>query len=214
MSSKEESFNKTACIKALKKHPEWLTEEDLLALLPLRDQREEVASLLERQAILLRQKNKELNETLKSFYDEAKNNSELLAGLKGISVGLLKVDHFSQLVEAVPAIFEKDFRIDKAFVSIPGVQALPDEVELPQDALSGFYLGKTEPEWNQYLFKDKQISSVAILALQADRDLLGYLFLGSHHETTFMASLSTDFLDWAGTLLSEKIDILKRREAG
>ena len=203
------SESKTHCFKLLKENPQWLSEDELLALLPLEDPREGVASLLERQAQLLRKENQALNETLRNFYDDAKHNEGLLDGLKEISLGLLRVQNFPDLIDAVPSIFEKDFHISKAMISIRDIEPLNEQVLLPEDAEDGFYLGETHPQWNEHIFKDKKIKSVAILALANDDDVLGHLFLGSHHEATFMATLSTDFLDWAGALLSEKIELLQ-----
>ncbi len=208
MSETNKLNGKEQCFALLKDNPEWLTDDDLLLLLPWKDPREGVASLLERQATLLRKENETLQKTLQSFYDEAKHNEQLLDGLKNVSLGLVKVSSLSSLVASIPELFEQDFQIDKAVVCLHDLNPLPDIVQLPQDAIDGFYLGESQDAWNQALFGGETIRSVAIVALQAEDEVQGYLFLGSCQASTFIGHLSTDFLDWAGALLSEKVAAL------
>lgn len=204
----QQKMDKEAILKALKTTPNLLEQEEILPWLPFKDEREGVSSLIERQVQLLRTQNQMLEKQLQSFYQEAKRNEGLLDGLKVISSGLLRVQCFDDLIKAVPRCLEQDFHIDKAKISVIDFSPLDHRVILPLEAENGFYLGESFEALNTHWFEDQNIKSVAIVALQAKEKVLGHLFLGSYQETTFIADLSTDFLDWAGTLLSEKLDLL------
>jgi uncharacterized protein len=197
------------------RHPELTTE------LAIPHAMAGAASLLEYQAKLLQQKNRELQEQLQGLVTNARDNESVSARLHDLSVALLSqgsaTDTFAEIYQALA----ENFRADCSAIWVFATPVNPEargcgEFVGAEAAASGPMLaclrtkrpvcGALDDESAMMLFAElaPSLRSAALVPLDAER-LRGVLAIGSFDSERFGLHVGTLFLEQLGRLVSHAV---------
>lgn len=216
----------------LLEHPDFFANhEELLQDLRIPHKSGGAISLLERQVSLLRRRNDETQQKIKSFVENAQENDDLFEKTRTIILNIintLSLEELSELLEEKLRV-EFDANATKLFF------ATEDDIESTDSALSLLpleltrkvlgklfqrkraYCGKLNKDQAQLFFPETpNISSVAIIPIHfhGESNLteklpgIPLLVVASTKDKHFNASLDTLFLDFIGEILSAHIKSL------
>lgn len=178
----------------------------------------EAISLVERQMMLLRDYNRNLERKLKDLVQIARENERLSVRLHKFSADLLEARSVSDVLavtqDVIRDLFETDFVTVKLLSSISeDTQICIDsasEVQLFTDFLSNKkpVCGRLTPEQARYLFTDaaSDVASSAMIPLESGRSL-GVMALGSRDEQRFNPGMGHLFLSHLGELVSSALAV-------
>ena len=201
----------------LDRHPE------LLSILEIPHESGGAVSLIERQRIVLREQNRQLDKRLCELMDVARDNERLAQSRHRIAVNLLGARDLDDVISIVLDELSNELKADFAVIKLfsGSEQMLTRYPELfvssEADGLSAFKTMRdhknpvcgrgTEPQ-KAFLFKDDaaNIESVAIIPLTSGSDL-GLIGLGSESVSRFQATMGTEFLSQLGELISAALAI-------
>jgi len=211
-------------IDFLEKHPRFfLQHEDLLATLEMPPARNKVVSLSERQLVVLREENQQLQRQLVDLISIAKSNEALNKRIQCVIVSLASADSaetfFAQLYEVLKIEFNTDAIAIRLFNLPPASLSGREEfVEYDAQVFSLFesllssdvaVCGQLLEEQKHYLFDNKAIASAVLIPISQQKSQ-GILALGSYDVTRFHEGMSTDLLKYMGDLISQLLYIWLR----
>ena len=220
----------------LMEHPDFFsTHEDLLLSLRIPHKSGQAISLLERQVSLLRRKNDETQDKIKSFVENAKENDELFEKTRTIVLNIINTVSLQDLSNLIEEKLKKEFDAscsklffateDKIEESESTLFLLP--LELTIKVLGKLfqrkraYCGTLNSDQASLFFPDStNISSVAIIPIhfhdeskfKAKLPGVPLLVVASNKEKHFNSSLDTLFLDFIGEILSAQIKSLLTKD--
>lgn len=202
----------------LKAHKDFFVDhESLLADITIPHETGKAVSLVERQVVVLRERNLELRERLTRLLDVARENDMLFEKMRGLILALLE----TKTVPALAAALERELRLrfgsehvsfllfDVAGSTGPAqsISLLTAQEKIPslvkgRQAIAG-QLRKDEL---QFLFghEGEQVKSCAVVPVQHERPL-GLLAIGSSNSDHFKSSMDTLFISFIGDVLARAL---------
>ena len=218
----EEAFSEEEIAEYLHRHPNFFERHpDLLMGLKLTHQPGSAAvSLVERQVVILRQRNDELERQLKDFVAIAKDNHALVEKIHQLAVTLMEPRSGAERVEILETSLKEDFlaeRVVLVLFSSPLDPPLSDGgfvkiVDRNDAGLKPFasFLKSGQPRCG--LLRDRQkafafadneaeINSAAFVPLGENVEL-GFLIIGSQDPDYFHPGKAMDFLSRLGELVT------------
>lgn len=209
-----------AIAEYLKSNPEFFERHaGLLSNLRLpHDAGGAAVSLIERQVLVLRQKNLKLERKLKDLLDVARSNDALATRIHALAMLMLAAPDQAGVVQVLEEQLRVSFNADQSVLVVfedpTGATAgrflrVVDRDD-PSIASFGTFLQGNAPRCGQvrdaqrdYLFGfgDVEIGSVALVPLGSKSDL-GFLAIGSRDSDHFHPGMSIDFLARLGELVS------------
>lgn len=206
----------------LKQYPDFLIRNpDLLELLEVKQGITGATSLLERQATVLRGKNKHLEDQLDKLILAARSNEQIMKRLQHLTLELLRADDLDMLLSTCQDVLRNDFNSD--FVSFRLFQDKPKGKNMPglhyvksnhtmMKAFDDLYndlkpvCGPCPEEQLNFLFRENgsRIKSVALIPLQCNHSI-GLLALGSIDAKRFHKGMGTVFISHLGELIATAI---------
>lgn len=223
LNSLSEKLTDNMVVSYLQRHPQFFTEHEAeLTTLELPHLRG-TASLAERQLMVLRDENQQLQRKLENLIAIAKQNEQLNQRLQTIILNLTHVHSADEFLNSLYDSFTKEFNTDAITLRL---------FELPPAALIGraefveydaniFNLfeqfltnneslcGRLTPEQQQFLFPNTKIGSAVLIPIGLPKPR-GILAMGSHDIARFHAGMATDMLKYMGDLVSGLLNIWLR----
>jgi uncharacterized protein YigA (DUF484 family) len=182
-------------------------------------------SLVERQITVLREKNDQLQRSLKNLVTVAKHNDALVGKIHRLALALISVPSIAARLDKLEHALREDFAAERAmlvlFESAPAVAKIDPMpgfliiADRDDDALKPFSTliksGKTRcgplrERQQQYLFgtDGDALGSAAMVPL-GKATSLGFLAIGNRNRDYFNPGERTDFLDRLGELIATAI---------
>lgn len=206
----------------LKQNPDFLIRyPDLLEQLEVKQGITGATSLLERQASVLRSKNKHLEDQLDNLIMAARSNEQIMKRLQHLTLELLRADDLDMLLSTCQDVLRGDFNSD--FVSFRLFQDKPKGKNMPglhyvksnHTMMKAFdelfedlkpVCGPCPEEQLNFLFRENgsRIQSVALIPLQCNHPI-GLLSLGSLEAERFHKGMGTVFIGHLGELIATAI---------
>jgi len=210
-----------AIVKYLRNHPDFFNRHlDLVETLRIPHPCKPALSLLERQLLLLRQRNAQLRKKLQELMEVARDNAQVVSRLQRRVLVLIEARKLQDMLIGIKEVLRKEFNADAMVLRLAAqsVEAsLPKEALLspPAQRLFETLLGSEQPfcgrltqEQMQALFDESKlcIASVALVPLRGV-DWCGLLAVGSREDQRFYPGMGTLFLRAMGELISHALDI-------
>jgi len=206
----------------LKQTPDFLIRHpDLLEFLEVQQGITGATSLLERQTVVLRNKNKHLEDQLDNLILAARSNEQIMKRLQHLTLELLRADDLDILLSTCQDVLRGDFNSD--FVSFRLFQDKPKGKDMPglhyvksnhtmMKAFDDLFkdlkpvCGPCPEEQLNFLFRENgsRIKSVALIPLQCNHSI-GLLALGSVDAERFHKGMGTVFISHLGELIATAI---------
>ena len=210
----------------LKNNPGFfLNRDDLLCEIELTHPSGGAVSLLERQVLLLRERNMDLHGRLNNLLENARKNDRLFEKTKTLVLSLLEADHLDAVTSACIKGLRKDFAMDFANLTLFGeaqsrkgkttrFASIADARKAIPGLLKNNHAtcGVLRPEELAFLFPDNsgKIGSAAVVPLHFD-SMIGVLAIGSRDPHYFRSSMGTLFLGYIAEVLNRILpDLLKQ----
>jgi len=218
----EEELSDEAVQDYLEAHPDFFERHSaLLSKLTVPHGSGEAVSLVERQVLMLRQKELKMQNQLKELIDVARANDTLAAKIHELGLQLLRTTALSETIKAVETGMRSGFGADQSILVIFADPTDFDDIdagrffrviERESDKLKPFdtFLAAATPRCGQvrdsqrsFLFHDDsdEIGSVALIPL-GDSAKIGFLAIGSADADRFHPGMSIDFLARVGDLVT------------
>ena len=196
---------------------------NVLARLRLPHQRGSAAvSLVERQVLVLREKNGTLEQRLHELIDNGRTNDLTTERMHKLTRRLIRARDFAAVMSALETSLREDFGASRwvaliTDASLPGLAGFVNQhlrmVPRSSAELRIFETffenarprsGQIRDTQREYLFggDGSTVGSSALIPL-GERASLGLLAIGSHDTERFLPTMSTDFLVRIGELVSE-----------
>lgn len=222
--SLSEPLTDEAVIAYLKRYPQFFVQhEAVLTMLEIPHTRGNAVSLVERQLVVLRDENQQLQRKLENLIAIAKQNEQLNQRLQTIILNLTHVHSADEFFNSLYDNFMREFNTDaitlRLFELPPAALAGRAEfVEYDADVFHLFeqflsnhesFCGKLSPEQHAFLFPNTTIGSAVLIPIGLPNPR-GLLAMGSHDETRFHADMATDMLKYMGDLVSGLLNIWLR----
>ncbi len=210
-----------AIVKYLRNHPDFFNRHlDLVETLRIPHSCKPALSLLERQLLLLRQRNAQLRKKLQELMAVARDNAQLVARLQRLILVLIEARKLQDMLYGIKEVLRKEFKADAMALRLTAQSVetdLPKEAFLSPPAQLLFepllrseqpLCGRLTQEQIQALFGETKlrIASIALVPLQG-LDWCGLLAVGSRDEQRFYPGMGTLFLRAMGELISHALDI-------
>lgn len=216
----------------LMEHPDFFaTNEDLLLSLRIPHKSGQAISLLERQVSLLRRKNDETQDKIKSFVENAKENDELFEKTRTIVLNIINSVSIEDLSSLIEEKLEKEFDASCSKLFFATEDDIDENVsplfllplELTKNVLGKLfqrkraYCGTLNTDQALLFFPESSnISSVAIIPIHLHDENkfktklpgIPLLVVASDKDKHFNSSLDTLFLDFIGEIVSVHIKSL------
>lgn len=222
----QQTFQLTAADVAdyLRKHPDFfVTRPDILYDMELPHAPANAASLLERQASVLRNRNTELRHKLNELVGIAQDNDKLFSQIKSLGLMLLEADNLNELCGHIRQTLSRDFHLQHTALflyrkKVTGNQQYTachprDLQNVLGDLLRGqriicTTLRKAEMH---FLFPGYEQSegSAILIPLHFKQDL-GLLAIGSTDPNHFNSGMDTSFARYIADILSRRLHQLQR----
>lgn len=199
----------------LKAHKDFFVDhESLLADITIPHETGKAVSLVERQVVVLRERNLELRERLTRLLDVARENDMLFEKMRGLILALLE----TKTVPALAAALERELRLrfGSEYVSFllfdaNGATGTAQSIALvaAQEKVPALVRGRQavagqlRKDELQFLFghEGEQVRSCAVVPVQHERPL-GLLAIGSSSSDHFKSSMDTLFISFIGDVLA------------
>lgn len=202
----------------LKAHKDFFVDhEALLADITIPHETGKAVSLVERQVVVLRERNVELRERLTRLLDVARENDMLFDKMRGLILALLETKTVPQLAAALER--ELRLRFGSEYVSfllfdVNGATGAAQSVALvsAQEKVPALVRGRQavagqlRKDELQFLFghEGEQVKSCAVVPVQHERPL-GLLAIGSSSSDHFKSSMDTLFISFIGDVLARAL---------
>ncbi|PIE40771.1 MAG: hypothetical protein CSA49_06795 [Gammaproteobacteria bacterium] len=216
----QETLSASQVVDYLIHHPEFFVEnEHLLADLILPHASGSAASLIERQATVLRERNSELRQRLSNLIDTARENDTIFRLTKSLGLTLLEANSLEDTVRAIHHSLYREFKVDCASLLLfdaPHIQnkgfITQTSSEAAKRVLGNLLRGERvhcsalrENEF-KYLFPTSEATSgsAAIVPLHYKKEI-GILAIGSYNSAHFDPAMETAFISYMSQIISRKI---------
>jgi uncharacterized protein YigA (DUF484 family) len=205
-------------------HPDFFERHaGVLARLRLPHQRGSAAvSLVERQVLVLREKNNDLGQRLHELIENGRTNDVTTARMHKLTRRLIRARDLPGVVASLETSLREEFGASRwvaliTETSLPGIAGFANQhVRVvargaPELRIFETFFENARPRSGQirdtqreYLFggDGSPVGSSALIPL-GERASLGLLAIGSHDTERFLPTMSTDFLVRIGELVSE-----------
>ena len=217
----EEPISEQAVQEYLEANPDFFERHGaLLNSLSVPHGTGEAVSLVERQVLMLRQKELKLERQLKDLITVARDNDVLVAKIHELAMQLLGTRDLASTVTVIEEAMRSGFGADHSIMVLFGdpamfgditagrffrVIARSDEVLKPFETFldgKGPRCGQVRDSQRDFLFQTdaNEIGSVALVPL-GDKARVGFLAIGSTDADRFHPGMSIDFLTRIGDLI-------------
>ncbi|HIP67745.1 MAG TPA: DUF484 family protein [Chromatiales bacterium] len=210
----------------LYEHPDFFARhEALLEVMHVPHPTFGVTSLLERQVALLRNKNHQLEGKLRGLVGVARENEKLSSRLHNLALALVEADNLDAVIatarEQLLQAFNADYVALKLFAQEGQAKTIHhvDQKEVTELFDRAFRSnrpqcgGLNEKQINCLFPEHTEKVASAVLVPLIEHHPIGYLALGSTHDTRFHPGMGTLFLGYLGELVTRSIVIYQQRES-
>jgi uncharacterized protein YigA (DUF484 family) len=171
-------------------------------------------SLIERQLVSLREKNRQLERRLAEFLDFGEANDVIGEKMHRFSVALIAAETPQAVLQLVNFYLRKDFAVPcfalKLWEPFPGMAEFPDFVAITPEhrafaeTLTKPYCGAARPAGTSAWFGNEapRIRSEALVPLRNGGGSIGLIALGSEDAQRFYVDMGTLYLERLGELVS------------
>jgi uncharacterized protein YigA (DUF484 family) len=201
----------------LRTHPEFFTRHlDLLETLRIPHPCGSAVSLLERQLLLIRESNTQLQKKLTELVEVAQENGYLISRMERLTLMLIKHRELNSMLQGIKTILKDEFNADYVTIKLTAQAATSTEetfLSASHQALFESVLRSDRPQCGQFdheqvisLFgeADAFIGSVALIPLRGT-GWCGLLGVGSQDKQRFHAGMGMLFLKSMGELISQAL---------
>ena len=202
----------------LRNHPEFFQNRpDVLFDMALPHGQNQAASLLEKQAGVLRNRNTELRHKMNELVNVARDNDRLFEQIKTLGLSLLEVNTVPELASTLQQVLSKTFSLNHVGLFLYKAcgekghftQTSSNEIQaelgdlLRKDRIVCTTLRQKEME---FLFPgyDRSEGSALLIPLKFQMEL-GMLAIGSTDPNHFSSSMDTSFARYIGDILSRRL---------
>lgn len=199
----------------LKAHKDFFVDhESLLADITIPHETGKAVSLVERQVVVLRERNVELRERLTRLLDVARENDMLFEKMRGLILALLETTSVPALAAALERELQQRFgseHVSFLLFDVSGATGAAQSITLvsAQEKVPALVRGRQavagqlRKEELQFLFghEGEQVRSCAVVPVQHERPL-GLLAIGSSNPEHFKSSMDTLFISFIGDVLA------------
>ncbi len=199
----------------LRKHLDFFTrQKELLTELDLPHNSGKAVSLVERQVIILRERNIEMRQRLSSLLDNARDNDRLFDKTKRLVLALLECHDLGDLVDALYYSFDKEFNVHYTRLILFGHNIPPSAARVESISSARNHIGKRlksahavsggiDVKETEFLFDDdaRNVGSAAIAVLSHGNPL-GVLAIGNQDPAYYRSSMGTLFLAYIAEVLN------------
>ncbi|ALG68180.1 DUF484 family protein [Beggiatoa leptomitoformis] len=213
----DEMPEEDAIVEYLKRHPKFFSRhENLLAVLEIpHQQKGSAVSLVERQLMVLREENQQLQRKLDNLIAIAKQNELLNQRIQRLISVLAAAASADEFFNMLYSTLHKEFGTDAVVVKLfdmpnPVLAGRQEFVEYDAQVFTLFetLLGTNHPSCGRlshaqtdYLFPQSRIASAVLIPLGVPK-ANGILAMGSNEVSRFHAGMGTDLLKYMGDLIS------------
>ena len=183
------------------------SRESLVGEMKFRHSSSTASSLLERQINKLRDEQSNLMDLLSSFVNTAQLNEDLFKKSKELTLSILGASSRNQIKDIVQKSFTENFGVNNCkldFYSNSDIDEIEDKTGMSFHKGS-VHCGSFSKEKMEFLFKDKNVESVA-LAVLIDSKEIGILMLGSYERTRYLGDEDTTFIEYIRDILEKKLE--------
>lgn len=216
----ETNLTKEHILAWLTAHPEVLQDDRFVAQLPLNDNRQGAASLLDRQNQMLRNANETLTQQLNELISVAQENERLFNHTRQLVLAIISATNVQELASVLQQHLQQHFQANAVQLllyaptnSLPeGNYRCVEPSNLNADiqamlAKKPITCGTFRPHEMAELFGAESIGSAALIQLSHVRTL-GVLAIGSANPLHFHSALDTLFIEHIGAALSRRLEQL------
>ncbi len=200
----------------LREHPDFFQNRpDILYEMVLPHGQGNTASLLERQASVLRNRNTELRHKLNELMAIARDNDTLFNQIKKLGLGLLEAGDLASVHAVLEQTLMAELKLDHlnlfVYRGAKAGKANRSETEV-QKAVGGLLRGERiicttlRKKELQFLFPEFESDegSAALIPLQFQGEI-GLLAIGSNNASHFTSNMDTTFAKYVGDILSRRL---------
>jgi len=183
------------------------SRESLVGEMKFKHSSSSASSLLERQINKLRDEQSNLIDLLSSFVNTAQLNEDLFKKSKELTLSILGASSRNQIKDIVQKSFTENFGVNNCkldFYSNSDIDEIEDKTGMSFHKGS-VHCGSFSKEKMEFLFKDKNVESVA-LAVLIDSKEIGILMLGSYERTRYLGDEDTTFIEYIRDILEKKLE--------
>ncbi|QEY59672.1 DUF484 family protein [Pseudomonas sp. C27(2019)] len=209
------SITEEQVVAYLKSHPEFfIGQEDLLVQMRIPHARGSSVSLVERQMMVLRDRNTDMHNRLAHLMDVARDNDRLFEKVRRLVLEILDAQSLDELVGVVDDSLRHSFKVPFSalivFSDKPINVGRSTSLKAAQQQISGVlvggkaFCGVLRPKQLEFLFGDEnavQIKSAAVVALDY-QGIQGVLAVGSNDQQYYSSSIDTLFLTYLADVLA------------
>lgn len=206
-------------IEYLRSHPEFFTlNADLLEYLEIPHVCGKAISLIERQVLVLREKNQRLQQEMNETLLLAKKNMLLIEATKDLTLRILKATSLNAILDALHESLHYDFKIDLIQIGLADHFTFSnntivslykrDQHPLLKDILKGNKITarRLSKEILYSLFKESAVEAKSTILIPLGRQgIFGYIALGSRNPKYFQKEIDILFLDHIGKILAQRL---------
>jgi len=199
----------------LKAHKNFFVDhEALLADISIPHETGKAVSLVERQVVVLRERNVELRERLTHLLDVARENDVLFEKMRSLTLALLETKNVAQLAVALERELRQRFGseyVSFLLFDVSGATGAAQSIALTsaQEKIPALVRGRQvitgqlRKDELQFLFghEGEQVRSCAVVPVQHERPL-GLLAIGSSNADHFRSTMDTLFISFIGDVLA------------
>lgn len=199
----------------LKAHKNFFVDhEALLADISIPHETGKAVSLVERQVVVLRERNVELRERLTHLLDVARENDVLFEKMRNLTLALLETKTVAQLAVALERELRQRFGseyVSFQLFDVSGATGAAQSIALTsaQEKIPALVRGRQvitgqlRKDELQFLFghEGEQVRSCAVVPVQHERPL-GLLAIGSSNADHFRSTMDTLFISFIGDVLA------------
>ena len=199
----------------LKAHKNFFVDhEALLADISIPHETGKAVSLVERQVVVLRERNVELRERLTHLLDVARENDVLFEKMRSLTLALLETKTVAQLAVALERELRQRFGseyVSFLLFDVSGATGAAQSIALTsaQEKIPAVVRGRQgitgqlRKDELQFLFghEGEQVRSCAVVPVQHERPL-GLLAIGSSNADHFRSTMDTLFISFIGDVLA------------
>ena len=183
------------------------SRESLVGEMKFKHSSSSASSLLERQINKLRDEQSNLIDLLSSFVNTAQLNEDLFKKSKELTLSILGASSRNQIKDIVQKSFTENFGVNNCkldFYSNSDIDEIEDKTGMSFHKGS-VHCGSFSKEKMEFLFKDKNVESVALAVLINSKEI-GILMLGSYERTRYLGDEDTTFIEYIRDILEKKLE--------
>jgi uncharacterized protein YigA (DUF484 family) len=183
------------------------SRESLIGEMKFKHSSSSASSLLERQINKLRDEQSNLIDLLSSFVNTAQLNEDLFKKSKELTLSILGASSRNQIKDIVQKSFTENFGVNNCkldFYSNSDIDEIEDKTGMSFHKGS-VHCGSFSKEKMEFLFKDKNVESVALAVLINSKEI-GILMLGSYERTRYLGDEDTTFIEYIRDILEKKLE--------